>query len=701
MTVTQSKIKIIEKEFPIIFTSLLAEHESWRKELYRPIYHIHKWWANRLGSVFRAIIIGSCSYKDDVKSQFYSKVKFPNVTIFDPFMGSGTTVGEAIKLGCRAIGRDINPISLLMTTASLQPYSREEVEKTFQNISEKVSGKIKSLYLTKLENGKKVDVLYYFWVKVLSCPSCNSEIELFKSRIFAKNVYPRKHPEAKACCPSCRDINSVHFNDSKAICKKCGETYNPQIGTVKKSTISCPYCKMDFKLIDVIRKHKKPLREKMYAKLVLNHDGKKSYHSISKLDEIHYRRCEKILKKLWHNIPKNKIEQGHNTKQVLNYNYRYWYQMFNVRQLVCIAHLLSEIKKIKNPSLKLLFACLFSGTLEFNNMFTSFKGEGTGAVRHMFAHHILKPELMPIEGDLWGITKSSGSFSSLFRTRILRALDYKINPFELMIKKSNNRTISSKIFGLSDPVNKRVVSSYHDFTHSNGVYLSTGDSSKTDLGNNSVDLVLTDPPFFDNVHYSELADFFYVWIKKILELPWTKKPTTRSSFEVQSTSSDSFSDRLASVFLECNRVLKNNGLLVFTYHHSKKKGWIALYSSLRKAGFLVLRTFPVKSEMSVAVPILQTKDPITYDLIVVCKKTQNNLYIKNSPANIIPAVINETTRTIKILRNGSLKITQADMKVILMGCIFSELSRRPNIKQEIISLEDFELMTECLNRKKL
>ena len=58
---------------------------------------------------------------------------------------------------------------------------------------------------------------------------------------------------------------------------------------------------------------------------------------------------------------------------------------------------------------------LFSGTLEFNNLFASYKGEGTGAVRHMFAHHILKPERTPIEANVWGTPKSSGSFSSLLR----------------------------------------------------------------------------------------------------------------------------------------------------------------------------------------------------------------------------------------------------------------------------------------------
>ena len=74
---------------------------------------------------------------------------------------------------------------------------------------------------------------------------------------------------------------------------------------------------------------------------------------------------------------------------------------------------------------------LFSGVLEFNNMFASYKGEGTGAVRHMFSHHILKPERTPIEANVWGTPKSSGSFSNLFRSRLLRAIEYRRAPTEV------------------------------------------------------------------------------------------------------------------------------------------------------------------------------------------------------------------------------------------------------------------------------
>ncbi len=86
----------LEWDFPIVEVSQVAEQESWRKEINRPIYHIHKWWATRLGSVFRAITLAALSRNDaDTWKGFYDRHQFAGKVVLDPFMGSGTTLGEA------------------------------------------------------------------------------------------------------------------------------------------------------------------------------------------------------------------------------------------------------------------------------------------------------------------------------------------------------------------------------------------------------------------------------------------------------------------------------------------------------------------------------------------------------------------------------------------------------------------------------
>ena len=96
--------RLIESdEFAFEFLSTLAERESWRKEIYRPVYHVHKWWAKRLGSVFRGILLG-CLLPEggNLSKAFYERHDFSHVVVFDPFMGSGTTIGEAQTWLCRA-----------------------------------------------------------------------------------------------------------------------------------------------------------------------------------------------------------------------------------------------------------------------------------------------------------------------------------------------------------------------------------------------------------------------------------------------------------------------------------------------------------------------------------------------------------------------------------------------------------------------
>ncbi len=120
--------------------------------------------------------------------------------------------------------------------------------------------------------------------------------------------------------------------------------------------------------------------------------------------------------------PEVPIEDGYNTRQVLSYGYSSWDQMFNDRQHLALAILAQGIRKLEPCAERHALMLLFSGVLEFNNMFASYKGEGTGAARHMFSHHVLEPERTPLEANLWGTPKSSGSFSTLFRSPLLRAM---------------------------------------------------------------------------------------------------------------------------------------------------------------------------------------------------------------------------------------------------------------------------------------
>ena len=275
----------------------------------------------------------------------------------------------------------------------------------------------------------------------------------------------------------------------------------------------------------------------MYAKMVIDRFGQKKYVSIDSFDLRLYSEAHEALSEYEEYIPTDKIHEGINTNQILNYQYRHWREMFNDRQLLSFGILAKEILAIQDLKMRRLFAVLMGGTLEFNNMFCSFKGEGTGAVRPLFYNHILKNELMPLEANPWGSKSSSGSFSTLFENRIIRMLDYKENPFEL---RTNPEKRSEKVYLAGCKDQAKVDTAENMWVKGNALILCR-DSAHINIPSESVDLVVTDPPFFDNVNYSELADFIYVWLKKFdIGIGGDDADSTRVAEEVQDSQQEKF-----------------------------------------------------------------------------------------------------------------------------------------------------------------
>ncbi|MBK7200016.1 hypothetical protein [Candidatus Amarolinea dominans] len=170
---------------------------------------------------------------------------------------------------------------------------------------------------------------------------------------------------------------------------------------------------------DTVRRTAEPPAHRLYAKLLLTPNEEKRYLPAVEADIHAYQECATVLREELRQgiirLPDQSLADGYNTRQAMGYNYRNWRNFFNDRQLLALGWLQEGIVRLSNAPTRDAFLILLSGVLEFNNMFASYKGEGTGAVRHMFAHHILKPERTPIEANVWGTPKSSGSFTHPFQ----------------------------------------------------------------------------------------------------------------------------------------------------------------------------------------------------------------------------------------------------------------------------------------------
>lgn len=664
--------RLVETDaFPFEFISQLAERESWRKEVHRPVYHLHKWWAKRLGSVFRGILLGGVLPENaDLATEFYRTHSFPSLAVFDPFMGSGTTVGEAHKLGLTALGRDINPVACESVRVALGPMDRRRLIAAYNELSESVGRRIRALYRSKDSRGRPCDVLYYFWVMQVVCTACHKPVDLFPSWIVARNAYPRRKPEIQVRCPSCGDIFQAMQGQGLVNCRTCSKSFDPREGIARGAKAACRECGHSFTILDAVAATEKRPEFRLYGKLVLTSSDGKEYLAATEEDQESYCACSRRLNEDETSgrvmIPSLALESGYNTRQAMNYAFTTWRDFFNDRQLLALGWLRGGIDTFVDSPTRDALLMLFSGVLEFNNLFASYKGEGTGAVRHMFSHHILKPERTPIEANVWGTRKSSGSFQTLFRSRLLRTIDYRLTPTEVNERKGGHGVVCAEPFTGEVETVWPTAANYS----SRKLYLSCGDSASTGLQSGSIDLVVTDPPFFDNVHYSELADFFYAWQQLRSGQNSGRGDTTRSPHEVQDSDARHFAFKLQNVFRECCRVIKDDGLLVFTYHHSRDEGWRALASALLGAGFVVVNAQPVKAEMSVATPKSQAKEPIQLDIIIVCRK-QSRCQHRGRPS--AEQALASAKAKLGRLRDAGLCLSRNDRRIVALGQLLTTL----------------------------
>ena len=121
-----------------------------------------------------------------------------------------------------------------------------------------------------------------------------------------------------------------------------------------------------------------------------------------------------------------------------------------------------------------------------------------------------------------------------------------------------------------------------------------------------------------------------------------------------------FARQLGYVFAEARRVLKDGGVLAFSFHHSRAEGWAAIYEALATAGLCVVAAHPVHAELRAASPKTAAKAPISLDAILVCKK-------RPRPSEVFfdePEILRATQRLVRQLEKAGMRISTGDRFVI-------------------------------------
>jgi len=677
----------IDTSFPLDKLNELARMESYNKHYYRPPNYIHKWWARRLGSVFRTIVLAAFLNKgQDIWEAYYRGADFSDKVVLDPFMGGGTTIIEALRLGCKVVGVDLNPVAWWTVKKAIEPVDLRALDNGFKEIERKVASKIKQLYKTSCPYcGRQVDILYVFWVKIAPCINCGHKVPLHTSSVI---THYKDH--SVVFCPACGYVFKTGKTKENISCPKCGEKFVPLKGMARGASFSCPSCGQRQKTIEATRKKTKPLGQKMYALSYFCPVHGQGFKAPDDEDRKLYQDAVQRFKTQRESLlfPREKIPDGLKTGDLLNHNYKYWYELFNERQLLCLDMLLKAILELEDENVKEFMLTLFSGCLEFNNMLCSYKGTSRvrpGAVRHIFSHHAFVLPHEPLENNLWGVNNSSGSFSSLYYSRLRRGKEYCLAPLERVVK--DNKVVKKvKIRG--ERIEGRLAANFAELRYGDkNALLLCQNSESLDLPEKSVDAVITDPPYFDNVQYSELADFFYVWLRLGLKDKYSafERELSPKTDEIvknlkRNKDSDSFLEGLTNVFKECHRVLKDNGALIFTFHHKESEAWSIVLKAVLDAGFYISATYPVRSEMPISVHIYN-QEAIEYDAIIIChKRTAQAIAHWDELEDQIRSTAKETLMQ---LTKANGVISKMDTSVIVLGkCLEFYSKHYPNVVRD-------------------
>lgn len=160
---------------------------------------------------------------------------------------------------------------------------------------------------------------------------------------------------------------------------------------------------------------------------------------------------------------------------------------------------------------------------------------------------------------------------------------------------------------------------------------------------------------------------------------------SRRKGEVQNSNYAVFSSNLGKVFSECRRVLKPNGELVFSFHHSRKEGWDAISRAIATAGFYVVAVSPVYAELSASTPKAGAKEPISIDMMITCSQNKSSIS-KEQIRALASDYISE-------LRLNGFKLSNSDEFVVQSGCDLLSNSQFMRVQNEYTSM-DGSLLSE-------
>jgi putative DNA methylase len=663
-----SDTRLIERWLPIAALGEESARERRSLQELPPVYYLHVWWARRPLIASRAAVLASILPADASRDQFMRALGIhgdpvaarrkvlvakrtgvrvdnpydydraytyslddedrqwlsentlcPNVVVLDPTAGGGSIPFEAARLGLSVFANDLNPVAALILKATVEwPIEfgaelKSEYARIANDFRKRLSKKLSNVY-SQSGLPDQID-LTYLWAHTVECPYCDGKVPLSPNWRLAPDgtgVRLRPHVGAGPGTPGrCCEFEIVSSLPEQSL------------GTVADGDGTCPFpdCGRVIDGDEIKRQAQSKLGDQLFAVVIKRRTetytktGKRGrdkwvrdYRAPCPADDntaiIRARLEEKLPEwEAFDFIPSEEIPPGSKTTEPKRYGMQWWRDFFTPRQLLChgtsvevYRELLSQ-EELEGSLSNVTKAAFVYLALALDTMFNYANRSGRWDVlkqtfrsifdRHDFAFCWSYCEMVPtVEGmgyD-WCIKKTAKAIDELIQ---LSRPDQKDDDL-LSVGRRNSFVLPSI-----------------------AVTCKSGDTLDH-IANTSVDVIVIDPPYYDNVMYAELSDFFYVWLKRtaghVLPELFTRRLTDKdgeavanpAKFEKQkgakALAGRDYQERMSRIFEECRRTLKPNGIMTVMFTHKHTGAWDALTKGLIEAGFIITASWPINTE---------------------------------------------------------------------------------------------------------
>lgn len=667
----------IERRFDVPFVARLALKEKQIQQNVRPVIAVHKWFARRPGSLFRALLLAE--FADGPLSEaYYATHRFDGLRIADPFMGGGSPLLEANRLGCDVAGWDVNPMAWWIVRQEIASLDLESYLEGARAIGESLALEVGDLYRTRCNAcGGAAEVKYFIWVKTRPCDGCGQSIDLFPGYLLAA---AERHPRNVLICAACGGLTEVEDRRRLGDCAHCR---SPLLldGPAGRGRCLCPGCGA----MNVYPRsgvgppdHRLAALEYHCRGCAPRHRGRffkaPDREDFDRLGEAERRLRSADLSL----VPTDPIPPGDETDRLHRWGYRRFRELFNPRQLLGLANLAARIAAVEAPALREALATNLSDLLRYQNMLCRYDTRSLKSL-DIFSVHGFPVGLVQCESNLLGIRSGgdesasvgSGGWSNIV-DKFVRAKRYCAEPFEIRYGDRGKQVVAMPGEWIGDRRNG-------DRTIERRVEIHCGSAAEAELPPASLDAVLTDPPYFANVQYAELMEFCHVWLRKLAGADdGVFAETTRRSGDLTGNATldrglEHFTEGLSGVFRRFASALKPGRPFVFTYHHNSLDAYYPVAVALLDAGLACTAALPCPAEMCGSIHIHKSGSSIV-DTVFVCRSPGAIPTGLHTGGDVeLPALV---AADVEALRSAGVAVTRGDARCVSYGHLIRLAVRR-------------------------